>query len=104
MIAALDREELTRENYAKRLQLLLWAEEHQGSHSLYSHFKLKPQGVPSRQPLQFVDLDLKVPMSDVSLIMHEAELTWYGGILKSNKSSNVIADMMGNPVKSSQPF
>ena len=68
MIAALDREELTRENYAKRLQLLLWAEEHQGSHSLCSHFKLKTQGVPSRQPLQFVDLDLKVPMSDVSLI------------------------------------
>ena len=32
-VTALDTEELTRENYAKRLQLLLWAEEHQGRQS-----------------------------------------------------------------------
>ena len=29
LVKALDTEELTRDNYAKRLQLLLWAEEHQ---------------------------------------------------------------------------
>ena len=28
-VAALDAEALTRENYARRMQLLLWAEEHQ---------------------------------------------------------------------------
>ena len=29
-VTALDAEALTRENYARRMQLLLWAEEHQG--------------------------------------------------------------------------
>ena len=33
-VAALDAEALTRENYARRMQLLLWAEEHQARHLL----------------------------------------------------------------------